>query len=151
MQPSIFTKTGTIRKRITFTRKQIIRALRTENLGRHGYGFVENDHLNKIGDCHVCAIGAVCRSAGLTNRQIYDVSAVLCHGEYISFTGDVEASRPYWEKELHKKNYLGALSIYFESIGPLSTNNKYRETPINREQLVDWVKKYIPVEFTVTM
>lgn len=51
------------------TKQQVLKALETEPLKRGQW--VDRAYLNYIGDCNVCAVGAVLRQAGLTNREIY--------------------------------------------------------------------------------
>ena len=80
-------------------------------------------------DCPVCAVGATLRSAGVEPIYLEMVAMDVCGYAYTGAFSDTE-------KELKRGNYLGALSIFFES----------REWD-TREDLINWVKKNIPEDY----
>jgi hypothetical protein len=86
--------------------------------------------------CDVCAVGAVLRHAKWDNQRIFDAAPDL--------VGSCFASDDDYELALAAKNYLGALSAYFESICPDTGATKGTRT-----RLVNFVKKNFPKTITV--
>lgn len=105
----------------TISRDVILKAIKTEPLKNKAFvelydaddGYVVSDDPN----CHVCAVGAILRHAGMTNKQIDLFGNQLVH------CGSAYASHEYHDKtnvlktiktNIEQKQYLHALSMKFE-------------------------------------
>lgn len=131
----------------TITRRQVIKALRTEPLqsgewcdGPTGYT-VPAKNL----DCTVCAVGAVLRQVtDMRVEEIYDFGAQL--NNRTDATISDSANQKDISLFLADGNYLAALSAYFESTIP----DKAPYGKRHRERLVKFVKKNFPTNIPVT-
>lgn len=120
-------------KEMIITRKDVIKAIKKESLKRGD--FVHDYYKDQFGNwkekndpnCKVCAVGAVLRNKGYSNKQI-NVTVDNFAGDW---TGD-------WRTELQCENYLAALSSRFEQSG-------------GGKKLVEWVKKHMPKQFKVKL
>lgn len=128
-------------------REKIIEALKTEPLKRGA--FFHNASFDNIQDayaCEVCAVGAVLRRCF---NIISDVSGFV-----------VTRNSALWEKEacsvtlrqaikneLKIKNYMGALSIFFESQDIMYS----AVTPLQRRNLIRFVKRNLPNRVAVNL
>lgn len=113
-------------------KKTIIRALKTEPL-QTGQ-FVEKPDLRKVGDCNVCAVGAVLRATGATNYQIAKHTG-WANGGVCIFS--CESQRRIIQL-LERKDYMSALSSYFEDL-------VFGEpTKAQRRKLIAFVEKNFP-------
>lgn len=110
-------------KSFVVTKQQILKALATEPL----IGGIWADHNGARGrilempeeaqpeQCHVCAVGAVLRSAGFSDLRIADSAPDYTQRDYGGADAHDEASaHSYALDKLKKGNYLGALSSIFE-------------------------------------
>ena len=134
------------------TRKQIIHALRTENL-QGGSWFEDTQYNENTGEyeklnpttCPVCAVGAVIRSTGVVTKK--NSFSKLCLWAYklvngIATEDDLSTDTKEGIKTLlNEKNYLGALSVYFEA---MADNGRIR-----RDRLVKFVKTHFPSQLRI--
>lgn len=130
------------------TRKQVLMAVRYEPLTSGNW--VRYDDAGK--SCGVCAVGATLRKCGVVDKNI---SALACNifeatNEYTRSFDEPVTDAKLVSKHLSHKNYLAALSCYFEGV----VAPKYNITAVNiappeaREELATWVEKNIPARFT---
>ena len=132
-------------------KKTVIKALKTEPLE---YGFFFDFHNSDISidekDCPVCAVGAVIRKS--LGRKINKYMSERCGGDDFNLSTYCEELTNYAyvhidpKKLLKQKNYLGALSCYFESF---SGDNEGNVTPEVEKKLIDFVRKNFPTRFKV--
>lgn len=126
----------------TMTRRQVIRALRTEKLAG-GYfvdHYIWNDKKftsfpSESKDCTVCAVGALLRYCGMSNSKISD---------WTDKFGDFGAFDPTYigastQELLDNKQYLHALSFEFETVVEKLGKGKRM-----REHMVKFVKNNFP-------
>ena len=120
-------------------RRVVIKALRTEQLTQGSFFMSEN-----LG-CNVCAVGAILRHVSfetwwrkqnLSFLDINDLGYAACKNELVSNKDGVKIN-------LENKNYLGALSCYFENLRGTPKNNK--------NNCIRFVKKYFPKSFELTI
>lgn len=120
-----------------FTRRQVLEAIRFENLTAGNFYNRYHDASGK-NKCEVCAVGAVLQRAGVKPSKISDKAWKLVGGggQCVDQAGDeLEA--------LKEKNYLAALSIKFEKLADeLGTGKRTRKI------LSNFVKANFPKEFT---
>jgi hypothetical protein len=143
--------------KITITKKNAIKAVMTEPL-RGNRWF----HYGDISKCDVCAVGAVLRnSTNLKNvrytmaldmaEKVVDVDhyTVSSHG----YAHDGDAYKKTYLKALEGKNYMGALSMYFEylykSFGYLGEKIKPKHLETIRLALHDFIVAEFPNKFVV--
>lgn len=128
------------------TKKQIIKAISTEHL-KPGYWILPQGFKNILGEggkkpisnkCTVCAVGAVLRSALPRNTR----------AEYLdNIAWDVTGNRaiPNTDEDvfevLKEKNFLGALSLYFEDA---CTKAGGKATPAVRKKTIAFVEAHFP-------
>lgn len=190
------------RKTVTFTRREVIKALRTENLApeawfsfdgqderdpfedmeaiRDQYGYVELDITKSkvFKNCNVCAVGSLVRSkaselSGFINSlsgwdsfmnsifhatkgiatiedKVDSCDGELCGDEFYGCEGDCyeEMKERAIADLIKKKNYLGALSAFFEDM--MEGRGEYEVTKKHRDELIKFVKKNFPVSFKAT-
>lgn len=117
------------------TKKLIIKALQTEKL-RHG-DFFRSDKPN----CTVCAVGAVLRHVSFESWVRNKLGRSVC----ASAIGDIATQNCailHSSMDVHtlvqNKNYLGALSCYFED-------------GHTKRACIAFVKKYFPKSFKCTI
>lgn len=133
------------------TRKQIIKALRTEPLGAQG-NFIQGTDKT----CRVCAVGAVLRATYKDDDKVWRIGEELVRGTYVS--GNYHPYNGYTGSEKRKvveaacaeqalTNPLAALSSLYEY--RLQKMMTTRITKALRESLVNFVKKHFPKEVTV--
>lgn len=130
-----------------FTRKQVLTAIRYENLESQHFYF---DNRINGGECTVCAVGGVLRRAGVPTGKITDRAWQLIGG-----TNMAVSSEQYLKDALAGKNYLQALSIKFESLsekyvrgGKGGFRRKYKTGgKAIRKALAVFVKDEFPKEF----
>lgn len=131
----------------TLTRRSIIKALRTEPLAPGQWARTDAKGKTEK-NCPVCAVGAVVRHCIFKGKPPkLDEDSFLLHPlERVSedvtqhalpSSGDVELL-------LEEKNYMGALTNFFEQ------QHFGRITPKKREIVIDWVKRNFPKEIEVT-
>ena len=125
-------------------KRTVIKALREEPL-ESGSFFDKNN----VKNCKVCAVGAVVRKSlkgkinGLTRNTLVSYCETITNEEYIN--EDVEYL-------LAKRNYLGALSTFFEWEAGSDDDSDCSGpniTPELRETLVEFVRKNFPTRFKV--
>lgn len=117
-------------------RSVVIKALKTENLVR-GWFFKSSENKAEVypKDCKVCAVGAILRHVSFetwarkNNVDLGDLGVDATNGQY---------AEDNYKELLEYKNYLGALSNYFE-LGR------------TRKQCIDFVKRYFPKSFKLTI
>ena len=138
-------KLETMTKEIT--KQQVLKALRNEPL--EGGQFFANDKPN----CNVCAVGAVLREVSFETwfKKMdirFTVSRVV--GDMVWLGGFSHIGD--WRQALKDKQYLSALSIKFEKL--LTSADGYgtqNVTPRRRQIMIDFVERYFPTSFTVTL
>lgn len=129
----------------TIYREQILKALLTEPL--QGGQWVEKEYLHEIGDCRVCAVGAILRSClKMTNSEIHENGARVTNNRCVR--NGLYDNINYPKNELKKKNYLGALSIFFED---LVYRRNDGATPNDRVKLCKFVLDNFPSRITVNI
>lgn len=128
-------------------KKTVIKALKTEPLQ---YGTFFDTAVLSERNCSVCAVGAVIRkSLGRKINKSLDICSKfgidlswycqeLTQNKYVGYTP---------EGLLKNKNYLGALSCYFESF--FSKDYDRNVTLEIREKLIEFAKKNFPTRFKV--
>jgi len=125
--------------RKSITKSQAIKAIKTEkNLSYNGDWFEENlDYYKK--DCNVCAVGAILRNMSF-EKWARKISFDLQELGWVAVGGREAgvASMEYIKDHLKSKNYLAALSCYFES-------------GKTRTQCVNFIKKNFPAKLTLTI
>lgn len=130
-------------KRKTVSRREILQAIRTENL-RSGE-FVETDLGTPLDDpnCGVCAVGSVLRKVGFDNSEIDIFGRTLMNGgkvisDYESYDPPIHTQREI-DGLLERRLYLNALSVKFER-----QVEKTGEGKTTRKILAKFVKKHFP-------
>lgn len=130
-------------KYLTIKKDKVIQALKTEPLTLQGFFFLNNGV--SLENCQVCAVGAVLRHHISVNKllklQIHEASCLAesaCKGQFAAEDADPETC-------IKDKNYLGALSVYFER---LAEDADEVDTEL-REKLVNFVEKNFPASFRV--
>jgi hypothetical protein len=98
----------------SISRKTILKAIKKEPL-RAGE-WVDKSDLKTVGNCHVCAVGAVLRTAGLPNNQIGNSAWNLMAGANPVTWGDDHMIAEEAAQIAKEGNHLAALSAYFEGI-----------------------------------
>lgn len=124
------------------THERIIKALRTEPL-KSGH-WVENPDLEEVGNCGVCAVGAVLRSCRFTNNKINAVGDILL--DYIEYRGSMQDSI---ENALASQQWMVALSNafeFFDRYRDLSKDND-RRSVVNKT--ITFVKRNLPKRFKI--
>lgn len=133
----------------------VIKALETEPLKAGKWFDNEEGRKNDFKTCKVCAVGAIVRRCSaltyaLKNKMNVDAlvddlvrfqDTPFNIGRY-SNTADIEG-------QLDIKNYLGALSAFFESTMRYEKTNKPTKKVI--KLLVAFVKNNFPKQFEVTL
>lgn len=137
-----------------FTHALIIEALRKEPLAPGMW--VEHFSLQAVGTCNVCAVGAVLRHAfGMTNLRIFQVAPILTLNEGADSYTDRDLARDAADGLVAEKNYLGALSVWFEHRADAVFEfdlNCGAKMPLDhpfREEMVQWVTENLPESFEV--
>lgn len=143
---------------VVVTRRTVIKALRTEKLRANNFFHTDNT----LSKCAVCAVGAVLRSS-LTQEQLRDADGYnATRGVYSGCDTEKEVQEKT-RCEINEGNYLGALSVYFESLarrfarkGRGERANLEQVEAVNwtsrrREKLVDFVKKNFPKTIEITV
>lgn len=144
--------------KVVVTRREIIKALRTEPLQAGTFCTLgQGDHFHcsidgEVGDsdCKVCAVGAIFRSKfkpyHLDVEYFDDTVSTAVDIAYVLFDDKEMVYR-----KLNEKDYLSALSVYFEALVEKKMKNKalgsrafVKVTPAMRENLVNFVKKNFP-------
>jgi len=139
------------------TRRQIVSALQKESL-TSGY-FFEIDP-KSIMRCEVCAVGAVLRQTSFIRKLISikgcnidntlgvdNLGKGLCRNAYASDSMfDVDGTI---EQELNNKNYMGALSMKFESLMGNAVGD--RATVKIKRQLIEFVKNKFPKSIKISL
>lgn len=123
------------------TRREIIRAIRTEKLIAGAFIQVRFDDVEcswvKDKKCKVCAVGAVLRHKGFHNSSINDLGGLL--------TTDCGALRDSDEKEsIAQCAYMSALSIKFEKLA-----KRHGCGAKTKELLIKFVKTNFPLQVTL--
>lgn len=119
------------------TRREILKAIRTEKLKEGGFIHLNKDELGYDDTCKVCAVGAVLRSAGVGNGSINIIAQLLLEAGYYSDEGDEHT-------ELEAKRYLNALSVKFEKLASV-----YGAGKRTKDKLAIFIKKYFPKTINV--
>lgn len=125
------------------TRKEILKAIRTENLragspielrwDARGLDLIEDEK------CKVCAVGAVFRQIGIKSTNIES-----CFRSVVMLTTSNASEDGNQAQELRLKNYLAALSIKFEKLA-----TSYGCGKKTRTKLAEFVKVNFPEEIRV--
>jgi len=119
----------------SITKANVIKALKKEKL-KCGWFFNSNVTINNVVDCSVCAVGAVLRHMSFEKWAIEQclntngLGYAAVENKYIS--EDIN-------QLLKEKNYLGALSNYFEDYHG------------DRAKTIAFVKKHFPNKLTITI
>ena len=162
-----------------FTKKDIVKALKTEPLYFNSFFSVVGSK-EELKKCNVCAVGAVMRSnnalmnwagqrlsymGGHITRDECVSNPIQC----LSFTENMCYLKDLLNDLLLDKNYMGALSVYFESLAwdsPYLLRNWYANHAItnnprkgrmtarskkNRAKVIKFVQKHFPKTITVTL
>lgn len=128
-----------------FTRKEILNAIRTENLGQKG--FIDDD-FPFAKNCKVCAVGALLRKKKVHDVKIERTAASLIELEQQASSGNgfthSVASCGDEHMCLYNEFYLSALSIKFEKLA-----SSYGCGKVTRSKLAKFVKDNFPKEFKV--
>lgn len=136
--------------KITITRREILKAIRTENLGYKGFykgtRKLESPFLIVGKTCTVCAVGAVLRSR-LKGLCIYDAQKIIHKTQNLSVW--TSANEDTVTGLLKAKQYLAALSSKFEKADIDAGDKTYRWTKPRREKFCEWITENIPVSFKV--
>lgn len=135
------------------TKKLIIEALRTEPLVSGAFFRITNETDQEVHTCEVCAVGAVMRKSGIVKKLLQpkvlenygfeandiatNTASVLCN-QFIS--GD------NWCRLIKEKNYLGALSNFFENEEMIHSGPVLKKT---RRRCIEFVKLNFPDQFKV--
>ena len=123
-------------------KKIVIKALENEPLS---FGHFFNNPNNEK-NCEVCAVGAVIRKTLGKNINKFDVSHLK---EYCIFVTRNMFLGQNVKCLLKEKNYLGALSCYFEAHDSDGYNLPAVVDSVLRKKLVSFVKKNFPTRFKV--
>lgn len=117
------------------------KALKTEPL-KSGmfFQFSYGDEMNTK-NCSVCAVGAVIRTHLKKQVKKYNLSLLCDYGSEI--TKYRNRGITLLDRELKCKNYLGALSIYYEY-----HSNVYDDKEL-RNVCIEFVTKHFPTRFKV--
>jgi len=115
------------------TRSDVLRAIAKEPLKPGAY--VRSDGKDP-GDCSVCAVGAVLRYKGLHNDRLQSAGDYVTQGKAVIDFAPGRSWHTTVETELEKKNYLGALSCFYEKIAPSRSRI--------RDRLRKWVQENLP-------
>lgn len=145
------------------TKKSILKALAKEPLVRGRW--VAKPHLEVIGDCPVCAVGAVLRGAGLSNCDIVRTASDACEQTgpdmsdvFIRYSDEHYYQTSEGSKARHaaglkqateltqKKDYLSALTVLFEA-----QSYNTRVTPKHRQEMITFVKGNFPANLKITL
>lgn len=119
-----------------FTRRQVLEAIRFENLAAGNF-YEVSDPLKGKKECKVCAVGGLLRRAGVRPSNIVRKAwSLLGTMEFVCSAGNVE-------KALDNKDYLRALSVKFEQLA-----EKFGSGKRTRRMLGNFVKANFPKEFT---
>ena len=137
-------------KTITLTKSEIQQALATENLIA-GRFFVVNNSNTVTEDCRVCAVGAALKKHFKNTLTTTAIEAALniVDDLCLSSTSNVEVFKADINSALRAKNYLGALSMYHESLCELASaiypfNSDYASSDEHRFYLIDFVEAHFP-------
>lgn len=129
------------------TRKEILKAIRTENLGTGK--FIEGIDVGYVtrvivydDSCKVCAVGAVLRQAGTPSDRIMEVANEVTNKyEYVTPQKGLEGHE---FTAMKRRAWLNALSIRFEELALKTGTGK--ET---RDALCRFVKRHFPKTINV--
>ncbi len=146
--------------KITITKKNAIKAVMTEPLKGNQWF-----HDGNVSKCEVCAVGAVLRnSTSLKNTSYYRALNMAEKVVKINdYTVSADGCKNFWDQDdyqdaLKDKNYMGALSMYFEylydSLGYDKTGQYYKEISLKhlktiRLALHDFIVAEFPDKFVV--
>lgn len=128
------------------TKKQVLEAIILEPLPFKPGSFAKADPYTGAGPCSVCAVGAVLH--GVLNcgyREVEENASEYCHGVYSA--GQCERPEDIQE-QLNIKNWLGALSLYFETLNRDWSEGEDPEWL--RAMTYDFVATYFPNRLTLT-
>lgn len=138
-------------KSITVTKKEIIKALRTEKLLKAGT-FIEKNPLGEV--CNVCAVGAILRSKGLNYDQIDTYGSNLSFNNVEGVCGDGGM------KEIlglvNKGRYMAALSSFYEYTSERIRQRQSWGCTIpyylnSRSNSIEFVKTYFPDKLKIIL
>jgi hypothetical protein len=141
-----------MKKRIS--KKKIIEALRTEPLtGGMWMSLIDDGQLwtettvgEARGKCTVCAVGAILREVVAQNATVKEFNdACIFASDHVMSIYDSTI-----EETLKAKNYMGALSIYFEEMAERSPDG-FSITNRQRPALIRFVEKNFPSYVTVDL
>lgn len=131
------------------SKKLIIKALKIENLAQGEFFNVNFDFSNKH-TCPVCAVGAVLRKSlkpsqlPETENELHKLGLRVTNYDAIVNSNNESEWKIGIQESLIKKNYLSALSKYFESTLCLTKSGD-----VSRRKLVNFVKKHFPSVITL--
>lgn len=130
------------------TRKQVLMAVRYEPLTSGNWVKFNDDGK----PCGVCAVGATLRKCGIADKNISPLASNIYSStdEYVNSFEEPVTDAKLVRKHLSHKNYLAALSCYFEGVVAPKYNitGANVATPEAREELATWVEKNLPTRFT---
>lgn len=135
------------------TKEIIIDALKTEPLSS-GYGWCRRRALDVVGDCEVCAVGAVLRKLKMTNAQILRKAPTLVRNHTMPHGDDEDNVLESALLRVGEENYLGALSTYFEGINrrryyTTGVLEDFVATSEVREKCIAFVTTHFPDSFDI--
>lgn len=119
----------------TITKKEIIKALQTEPLIHQMW--VKKDNLPEVGDCGVCAVGAVLRHCRIPNDVLDSYT------NSIEGTGSAEEA----QRALERGDYLSALSMTFEQKSYVEAGTK--ADAASRRRAIEFVEKNFPAKIAL--
>jgi hypothetical protein len=131
-------------KQVTFTRAEVLRAVRYEPLQRGTWIQGKRADRKIKARCKVCAVGAVIRRKlrkAIDYNEFTDICRAVTNNEGATALYERD---PRIQRALDRKKYLLALSQFFESL------DSDDEKDI-RKELVTFVKSNFPIRFKASV
>jgi hypothetical protein len=146
--------------KITITKKNAIKAVMTEPLKGNQWF-----HDGNVSKCEVCAVGAVLRNStnfkNVSYTRAVDMAYQVVDVDYYTVSSSGYEYNGYdykgtYRDALENKNYMGALSMYFEHLyesfgytGYLNEKIKAKDLKTMRLALHDFIVAEFPNKFVV--
>jgi len=131
-------------KTLKLTKNKVIKAIKTEPL-RAG-AFFKDEKTNIYSEsCFVCAVGAVLKNS--LDKRVLNLAPTSTLSEIAMGYCRGTAVDHNIKRLLNEKNYLGALSNYFEYIMQREKSKHASASVVKR--LVNFVEKNFPKKFNV--
>lgn len=131
----------------TISKKMIIKAIQNEPLINGTYVEVENypnSGYSTDPNCGVCAVGAVLRRSGMTNKKIASFGAKILRQGLASFYKH-KTEESLIDYYINEKQYLNSLSEKFENLA-----EKYGCGKKTRTKLIKFVQENFPNKINLT-